>query len=171
MKSQKRSQSASQSQKKRTNASLWYRALVSISALGLVVLAGSMIFQIIGVFEQNSAIEQEKQDFLAQIHRIEQDSNELSKLQEFLQTDEYVEREAKHRLDKAKPEEEVRFVTPGELVEDMSEEELIRTLKEPQSEQVIKAETNPEKWWAFFFDKKRLDEQPRHHGDDQTDNH
>lgn len=162
----KRSQSSSQSQAKQRRGNLWYKGLVGITTLGLVVLAGSMTLQIIGIFERKSAIEKEKQDFLAQIHRIEQESSELSQLQEFLKTDEYAEREAKRRLGKAKAEEEVRFVTPGKLVEDMSEEELVQTLKKPQSEEMLKAQTNPEKWWAFFFDKKRLNEESRHHRND-----
>jgi len=38
----------------------------------------------------------------------------------------------------------------------MSDEELIRVLKDPNQEEIKVSLTNREKWLAFFFDKNKL---------------
>ena len=125
----------------------------SLAILGVIGFIGTNIVQ---VYQRKYEIEQEKAAFRAQIAQIQQESQELTQIKEYITSRQFQEREARQRLDLQFPGEQVRIITPGSIVDNMSEEELVRVLREPRSEQYLKAQTNPQRWWAFFFDKQRL---------------
>ena len=107
-------------------------------------------------FERKYAIEKEKQELMQKVSRIKQDTISLEQVKEYISSSAYQEREAKQKLDLKKPGEEVVMITPGSIVANLSNEELVSILRNPQAEKVLPAQTNPERWWAFFFDKERL---------------
>lgn len=125
----------------------------------LLGLGAAIIFvsiQIFDIFKRKYEIELEKQTLMKQVERIKQDTVSLEQIKDYISSAEYQEREAKQKLDLKKPGEEVVVITPGSVTANLSNEELIAVLRDPNSQQRIPAQSNPERWWAFFFDKERL---------------
>ena len=127
--------------------------ILTFFLLGIIIF---LSFQIFGIYKIKYERELEKQALLKQVEKIKQDTVSLEKIKEYISTSAYQEREAKQKLDLKKPGEEVVMITPGSITASLSNEELISILRNPKSEERIPAQTNPERWWAFFFDKDRL---------------
>jgi cell division protein FtsB len=127
--------------------------ILTFFLLGIIIF---LSFQIFGIYKIKYERELEKQALLKQVEKIKQDTVSLEKIKEYISTSAYQEREAKQKLDLKKPGEEVVMITPGSITANLSNEELISILRNPKSEERIPAQTNPERWWAFFFDKDRL---------------
>ncbi len=128
----------------------------SLLTLALIVIIIFLGIKILDIYKIKYTRELEKQELLKQVERIKQDTASLEKIKEYISTSAYQEREAKQRLDLKKPGEEVVMITPGSITANLNNEELISILRDPKSEKRIPAQTNPERWWAFFFDKDRL---------------
>jgi hypothetical protein len=127
--------------------------IISLLLIGVIIFLGIRIFNI---FRIKYDRELEKQALIKQVERIKQDTASLESIKEYISSSAYQEREAKQRLDLKKPGEEVVMITPGSITANLSNEELISILRDPKAEKRIPAQTNPERWWAFFFDKDRL---------------
>jgi cell division protein FtsB len=127
--------------------------ILTFFLLGIIIF---LSFQIFSIYKIKYERELEKQALLKQVEKIKQDTVSLEKIKEYISTSAYQEREAKQKLDLKKPGEEVVMITPGSITANLSNEELISILRNPKSEERIPAQTNPERWWAFFFDKDRL---------------
>jgi hypothetical protein len=128
----------------------------SLLTLALIVVIIFLGIKILDIYKIKYTRELEKQELLKQVERIKQDTASLEKIKEYISTSAYQEREAKQKLDLKKPGEEVVIITPGSITANLNNEELISILRDPKSEKRIPAQTNPERWWAFFFDKDRL---------------
>lgn len=154
--------------RKRTNSQFQYKpksktifhstkniknTIITIALMGVIVFLGVKIFDI---FKIKYDRELEKQALLKQVERIKQDTVSLEKIKEYISTSAYQEREAKQKLELKKPGEKVVIITPGSITANLSNDELVSILRDPQAEKRIPAQTNPERWWAFFFDKDRL---------------
>jgi hypothetical protein len=126
---------------------------LTLALIGIIIFLG---IKILDIYKIKYTRELEKQDLLKQVERIKQDTASLERIKDYISTSAYQEREAKQRLDLKKPGEEVVMITPGSITANLSNEELISILRDPKSEKRIPAQTNPERWWAFFFDKDRL---------------
>lgn len=129
------------------------RVLVSLLLLGGI---GFIVFELTDIYRRRYAIEQEKQQFAQEIQEIQFQNTELSRLQSYISSELYRDRELKRRLDYQNPEETA-------VVVDIPEDEIPEDSQEfPPSEDsnptslLPQAETLPEKWWAFFFSKNRL---------------
>ena len=127
--------------------------LLTLALIGVIIFLGIRIMEI---YKIKYTRELEKQTLLKQVARIKQDTASLENIKEYISTSAYQEREAKQKLDLKKPGEEVVIITPGSITANLSNEDLISILRDPQAEKRIPAQTNPERWWAFFFDKDRL---------------
>jgi hypothetical protein len=128
-------------------------SIITLALMGVIIFLGVKIFDILKIKYDR---ELEKQALIKQVERIKQDTLSLEKVKEYISTSAYQEREAKQKLDLKKPGEEVVMITPGSITANLSNDELISILRDPQAEKLIPAQTNPERWWAFFFDKDRL---------------
>jgi len=128
-------------------------SIITLALMGVIIFLGVKIFDI---FKIKYDRELEKQALIKQVERIKQDTLSLEQVKEYISTSAYQEREAKQKLDLKKPGEEVVMITPGSITANLSNDELISILRDPQAEKLIPAQTNPERWWAFFFDKDRL---------------
>jgi hypothetical protein len=128
-------------------------SILSLALIGVIIFLGIRIFNI---FKIKYDRELEKQALIKQVERIKQETASLESIREYISSSAYQEREAKQRLDLKKPEEEVVMITPGSITANLSNDELISILRDPKAEKRIPAQTNPERWWAFFFDKDRL---------------
>ena len=124
--------------------------------LGLLLVIGFITKNLFIIFERKYTIEQEKQALTKQVARIKQDSLSLEQVKEYISSSAYQEREAKQKLDLKKPGEQVVLITPGSITANLNDQDLVSILRDPQAEKRLPAQTNPERWWAFFFDKERL---------------
>jgi cell division protein FtsB len=124
--------------------------------LGLLLAIGFITKNLFIIFERKYTIEQEKQALTKQVARIKQDSLSLEQVKEYISSSAYQEREAKQKLDLKKPGEQVVLITPGSITANLNDQDLVSILRDPQAEKRLPAQTNPERWWAFFFDKERL---------------
>jgi cytoskeletal protein RodZ len=136
--------------------SIWKYTQKTFIVVGLLLFIGILIRGIVITFQRKYAIEKEKQELSQQVSRIKQDIFSLEQVKEYISSSSYQEREAKQKLDLQKPGEQVVIITPGSIVANLNSEELVSVLKNPEAEKRIPAQTNPEKWWAYFFDKERL---------------
>ncbi|NBP56469.1 hypothetical protein EBU71_08035 [bacterium] len=128
-------------------------SVITLALMGVLLFLGVRIFDI---FKIKYDRELEKQALIKQVERFKQDTVSLEKVKEYISTSAYQEREAKQRLDLKKPGEEVVMITPGSITANLNNDELISILRVPQAEKIIPAQSNQERWWAFFFDKDRL---------------
>lgn len=113
-------------------------------------------FELTDIYRRRYAIEQEKQQFAQEIKEIQFQNTELSRLQSYISSELYRDRELKRRLDYQNPEETAVVVeVPEEELPSNSPEFLSNENSSP-STLLPQAETLPEKWWAFFFSKNRL---------------
>ena len=140
----------------KVNCNSNYNIKKSLLTLALIVIIIFLGIKILDIYKIKYTRELEKQELLKQVERIKQDTASLEKIKEYISTSAYQEREAKQKLDLKKPGEEVVMITPGSITANLSNDELISILRDPKSEKRIPAQTNPERWWAFFFDKDRL---------------
>lgn len=101
-------------------------------------------------------VSKDKQNFLSQIEQINQESQELEQLKAIVNDPDYKNKEVKQKLDVKDKGEIAVNISPASIVENMSDEELIRVLKDPNQEEIKVSLTNKEKWLAFFFDKSKL---------------
>jgi hypothetical protein len=122
----------------------------------LIIAIGFIAKNLFIIFERKYAIEQEKQALTKQVARIKQDFLSLEQIKEYISSSAYQEKEAKQKLDLKKPGEQVVLITPGSITANLNDQDLVSILRAPQAEKRLPAQTNPERWWAFFFDKERL---------------
>ncbi|MBI4239856.1 septum formation initiator family protein [Candidatus Uhrbacteria bacterium] len=85
---------------------------------------------------------------------LEQNQQRLLKLQEFLSTDFFAEREARLKLGMQKKGENVALVHPPETAsvsdEDLKKREVTRS-EDGNSLEEERKKKNPELWWDYFF--------------------
>jgi cell division protein FtsB len=124
--------------------------------LALLLAIGFITKNLFIIFERKYTIEQEKQALTKQVARIKQDSFSLEQIKDYISSSAYQEKEAKQKLDLKKPGEQVVLITPGSITANLNDQDLVSILRDPQAEKRLPAQTNPERWWAFFFDKERL---------------
>lgn len=125
---------------------------------GLLLLGGIVYisYSLTDIYRRRYAIEQEKQQFSQEIAQIQFQNTELSRLQSYISSELYQDRELKRRLDYQNPEETavVVDIPEDEIPEDSQE---FPSLEGSSPSSLLpQAETLPEKWWAFFFSKNRL---------------
>jgi cell division protein FtsB len=144
------------SSKSTTKSPPKYYVRNGLIALILLLAIGFIIRNLFIIFERKYTIEQEKQALTKQVSRIKQDSLSLEQIKEYISSSAYQEREAKQKLDLKKPGEQVVLITPGSITANLNDQDLVSILRDPQAEKRLPAQTNPERWWAFFFDKERL---------------
>lgn len=102
----------------------------------LVFISVSLVKEIVRRYEVNKEISQLE----TEIGRLESRNGELDQLITFFNTDEFLEQEARTRLNLQKPQEQVIIIPDLKLA--------------PREEQKANLElslTNPHRWWNHFF--------------------
>jgi hypothetical protein len=125
-------------------------------SMALILAIGFVVYQVFGIWGKKHRVALERQEFLSQISKLEFENKELEKIKQYLSSPNYQEKEIKNKLDLKKPGETAVIVPEVVLPENLSNEDLVRILKEDAKNYLPKAQTNREKWWAFFFDKNKL---------------
>ncbi len=124
--------------------------------LFLIVIIGFVGYSTFINYMKSYSVAKDKQNILSQIEKINQESQKLEELKAIINDPDYKNKEVKQKLDVKDKGEIVINLSPASIVENMSDEELIRVLKDPNQEEIKVSLTNREKWLAFFFDKNKL---------------
>jgi len=106
-------------------------------------------------------VEQQKQEFKETISRLEHKNSSLKELKAYYNTSTYKQRQARKKLNVQKKDEQAVAVSPKSIETpshsgSKDTKQLVQTLQADKAYQQTPPETNLEKWWAFFFDKKRF---------------
>lgn len=125
---------------------MWYRfsnsRLALISLVALVVLVG---YAVVRERKDRVATVKSVESLEQEIAELEDKSLELSAMIKYLRSDEFVEREAREKLNLQKPGEKVVIVPESEL-------EIARVAGEEDS----KNKRNWELWLEYFFGDRRM---------------
>ena len=99
---------------------------------------------------QKQELEKEISNLKSEIEKLDKSSREFSQLMDYLKDPNYLEKEAKEKLNLKKQGENVVLV-PEVNITGAAADPLASQIK---SETVsVEPESNPVKWWKFFFEK------------------
>ena len=100
---------------------------------------------------KKQAIENEIQKLEQDLSKLDSEKSELTDLLNYIQTDSFIESEAKEKFNLAKQGESL-LVIP-EI--DVSDKSIATTKKEDQESDKVIAQnkSNVQKWWEYFFDR------------------
>ncbi len=93
---------------------------------------------------RNFGINQEIKDLEKKIKQLKASNEELIGLEEYFQSEEFLEKQARLKLNLTKPGEKVIIIK--QIEEDLKEL--------GQKETIAKEISNIQKWWEYFFDRK-----------------
>lgn len=124
--------------------------------LFLILIIGFVGYSTVINYMKSYSVVKDKANLLSQIEKINQESKKLEELKAIIDDPDYKNKEVKQKLDVKDKGEIVINLSPASVVENMSDEELIRVLKDPNQEEITVSLTNRDKWLAFFFDKNKL---------------
>lgn len=87
-------------------------------------------------------VSQEIRDLEKKIEELEKESEELIGMEKYFQSEDFLEKEARLKLNLIKPGEKLIVVkTPEDL-------------EEKQQEKIVKQVSNIQLWWEYFFGKR-----------------
>jgi len=114
--------------------------------ISLVVL-GFLIFGLGGKVMDGYQIDKEVKMMEEEITRLEAKNSELNNFFNYLNTDAFVEEEARLKFNLQKPGESVMIISESDL-----KEENKGKIALAEREEIFK--TNPVKWWNYFFNSQ-----------------
>lgn len=121
------------------------KILLLISLLILIFFSTNLVKEIIN----RRDLKKEISSLAEEINRLEGRNQELSSMIEYFKSIDFVEKEARTKLNLRKPGEKIIIVaeeeTPTSTVEPVSESSP-RLITAP-----VKTLSNPERWWNYFF--------------------
>lgn len=117
--------------------------------IGLILL-GWALFSYSKLLYQSYQLDQKKQWFEMEIRTLKEQNVFLAEEFEYLQTEFFLERAAKEKLNKRKPEEKVI------IIEKSKEEFALITNKEELLKMKLSQLENYQKWWYYFFGTEKL---------------
>lgn len=121
-----------------------------ILIIGLLVLA--YIFVSLGKeyirrYQVNKEIDQLQEE----VEKLESDNLKLVDLVDYLNSDQFIEKEARQKLGYKKPGENVVVIKEGNYIENQADANNPDVLENQIAEE-IKRSSNPKKWWIYFFE-------------------
>ena len=129
------------------------RVLKSRIVLILVLVGlGWVAFLLTKVTINKSLVARELDDLKSEIAKLESKQTQLSSLSQYFQSESFIEKEARQKLNLQKPGEEVVFLVSGEegnTIPGLSTQESTQQL-----DLIPQKPTNPEKWFTYFFGAK-----------------
>lgn len=120
--------------------------------INLFVL-GFLVFSFGREFVRDYSIRQEIAGLEAEKARLESENSEMAALMSFLQTETYIEREARVKLGLAKPGEQVVILPEGQSGQPAEGEADYAAAAAGDLFSIA----NPRKWWYYFFDINKFD--------------
>ncbi len=110
-------------------------------------------------FVHNYEIQQEISELQSQADQLAAHNFEVQQLSQVMQTESYVEREARLKLGLSKPGEQVVVVGANDPkpAAPVQEDPVATATEETTQSGSMTAIANPKKWWYYFFDRKTFD--------------
>lgn len=129
--------------------------LKKIFASRIFLFALLLVFVWFGIkavkmISQKQELEREIDNLKGEIEKLDKSSREFSQLMEYLKDPNYLEKEAKEKLNLKKEGENVVLVPEAGALEIAAGLSKDQANGEPIS---VKPESNPMKWWKFFFER------------------
>ncbi len=124
--------------------------LISVVILGIAVVISWRGYE---KYREKEKISEDVLKLQEEAQKIEEETQKLNDRIAYLRTPEYVEREAKDKLNLKKPGESVAVVQPDRFQQESTQ------VEDPQPKREVRivinsSISNPKKWWSFFFGPK-----------------
>jgi cell division protein FtsB len=120
-----------------------------IIKVGLIVGVAALVFVLFRVYEETQK-KRQIQDMINQLQseadRIDRENKRMKENLEFLSSADYLEIEAKDKLNQKNPDEEVIV-----LKTNVAQETALEENPEPQKNETVAVLANHVKWWNYFF--------------------
>ncbi len=137
---------------------LEWRVFLVVNVLVLFLLALSFGKE----FARNYTIQREINALQSQADALSARNIEIQQLTQAIQTESFIEREARLKLGLSKPGERVVVIDDGEALTGVSgtpiTEEVTTAVSASSDVVEIPEVANPLKWWYYFFDHYRFDD-------------
>jgi cell division protein FtsB len=141
------------SERKRKNlAGRFFSSRIFLTVLGLSILT-LLSFPLAKNLSQRHKINKEVEKMREEIRRIEEKNSGLKELADYLESDQFIEGEARLKLSLKKSGEEVvgiKDLTAGS--EEEGEPSTVYNMPGRNNIKQERAETNPERWFRYFFE-------------------
>ena len=111
--------------------------------IGLFVVFLFVVFLVYDNSSKQENIETQVQVLDKEIEDLKNQNLELTDLIDYFSSSEYVEKEAREKLNLVKPGEKVVVVTKSDKINNENEKEF----------ELINSKNSPAKWWRYFFGK------------------
>lgn len=121
--------------------------------INLFVL-GFLVFSFGREFVRDYSVRQEIAGLEAEKAALENENSEIIALMNSIQTETYIEREARIKLGLAKPGEKV-VILPDSREDNQTKTNIDYAAEIPAED--LSAVANPRKWWYYFFDINKFD--------------
>ncbi len=118
-----------------------YKKVSTLTMFVLLVVLGLISWAVISSSSKNEKVEEQTSALDQEIEELQQQNLELTDLIDYFASTEYVEQQAREKLNLVKPGEKVVIIT-------QSDEEGLNNL-----EQAKELKNSPVKWWRYFFGK------------------
>jgi len=149
--------SSRRKKKKRTSTPRVWRIIGSVA---LLVLIGGIGYSLFTTYHKRHDIEQQKAEFRDSIAKLQHENTNLEKTNKYLSTKGYRERKARKQGNlKAPGETAIKLSTSqseDEFQTTQTNQDLVNKLRESDPYSEVLPDTNPERWWAYFFDRTRF---------------
>jgi cell division protein FtsL len=114
-----------------------------------------LVVNVVNIYYRKYKINKEIEDLKAQISSAEKSNQQISEMIDYLGSRDYLEKEAREKLNMKKPGEEVVIIEPPKQATTSSSEVTPENNKTEKKDNLAPApagsESNLAKWWKFFF--------------------
>jgi len=124
---------------------LYSRLFIFLSLLAFIWLGLVLTKTVYKKYQLNQEIESLK----VEISKMDKKEQELTKLIDYLGSQDYLEKEAREKLNLKKEGESVLMVSETDLAKELSDSSSQESAT--NSEEKLTSENNLIKWWKFFF--------------------
>ena len=109
--------------------------------------------QLVRLTYKRHELNKEINNLKSEVERLEQSSGDLSQLMNYFNSADFLEREAKEKLNLKKEGENVVVVPEAAIVQRINQESQTDSAKAEDKEEKKEEDGNPVKWWKYFFGK------------------
>ncbi|KKS69934.1 MAG: hypothetical protein UV40_C0010G0008 [Parcubacteria group bacterium GW2011_GWA1_42_7] len=109
--------------------------------------------QLVRLTYKRHELNKEINNLKSEVERLEKSSGDLSQLMNYFNSADFLEREAKEKLNLKKEGENVVVVPEAAIVQRINQESQTDSAKAEDKEEKKEEDGNPVKWWKYFFGK------------------
>jgi len=113
----------------------------SLAIFALLIVLGLISWAVFNSLSQQKSVDFQAQKLEQEIQELEQQNVELASLIDYFASNEYIEKEAREKLNLAQPGEKVIIIQPSDETNETSN----------NSASKLKTSSSPAYWWNYFF--------------------